>query len=519
MSVYERLDTEYLTVRNPLYALYDNAVTTGPSDDTHDIGYYGSYWNGAATIYTGLFRDATNGIYRLYDGLQVTPDVYNGLVNTAGLGFAAASLETMNLITQGYVQCLSTTNSTSASTGSITTLGGLGVALNSYLGGLLDVTSTIKSNSTINSSSVSTGSITTLGGLGVALNTYLGGLLDVASTIKSNSTVNSSSATSGSITTLGGLGVSLDTYIGGKLNVLSSADISGSSVSLNVPTVLIKDNIIPNNTISSIIKEDNGWVGQRKKDLIAAHDTPKVGAVALNTSYTAFNNTIIIDATAIGSGYYVGWVLRDDSNTEYSIITSDTDNGGNHTFILDTPFSNNGTIGVNTYSLFNKRFSGWVWDESLTEISAYGFPREDQLNILDPSATDGSAPEYIDVSVNNLNVNGSLTVTGGISASPNPIPTMTLTTTHTITSTEITNHAIIYANPSSNITITLPALSSLTLSNYAYRITIVNVSAFRVTIAGNGADQIESRASYVLRNTWDKQTLVTTPFSTNWYIQ
>jgi hypothetical protein len=415
----------------------------------------------------------------LYDGLQVTPDEYNGLINTSGLGFTAASLEVMNLITQGYISCLSTTNSTSPSTGSITTLGGLGVALN----------------------------------------TYLGGLLDVKSTIHSQSTVNSTSSLTGSITTSGGLGVALDTYLGGLLNVANGAFINGPSVTLDVPTVLIEDNIIPNNMNTLTAKEDNGWVGQRQKINIGANDTPKVNAIALTSNYTGGNNTITINALAVGSGYYVGWILRDDAKTEYSIITTDTDNGGNHTLVLATPFTNNGIAGTNTYSLFNKRFAGWVWDESLTEISAYGFPREDQLNILDPSATDGSAPEYVDVSVNNLNVNGSLTVTGGISASPNPLPTMTLTTAHTITTVEITNHAVIYVNPVANITITLPLLSSLTLVNYAYRITIVNVSIFRVTIAANGANQIENRASYVLRNQWDKQTLVTTPFSNNWYIQ
>ena len=66
MSVLERLSTEYLVVRNPLYSIYDNAVVTGPTDDTHDMGYYGTYWDGTNTIYTGLFRDSSaSGVFRL----------------------------------------------------------------------------------------------------------------------------------------------------------------------------------------------------------------------------------------------------------------------------------------------------------------------------------------------------------------------------------------------------------------------------------------------------------------------
>ena len=520
MSVLERISTEYLTVRNPIFSIYDNAVTSGPTDDTHDTGYYATYWNGSNTIYTGLYRDSAANIYRLYDNLTVIPDVYNGFVNTSGLGFTHASLEVLNLTTAGYIDCLSTVNSTSSTTGSIKTLGGLGVALNTFLGGLLDVTSTITSHSTVNSTSSSTGSITTTGGLGVALNTFLGGLLDVTSTITSHSTVNSTSSSTGSITTTGGLGVTLDTFIGGLLNVTGNFTVNGAISNFNSPSTFMWDNIISNNIAPyASMKEDNGFVGQRKPDKVIAHDTPKISAIALTTNYTASATTITINALAVGSGYYVGWYLRDDAKNTVAKIIMDTDNSGNHTFILDQGFANAGVAGTNTYSLFNHRYVGWIWDESLGELSAYWFPREDLMNVEDPSATNGSQPDYADVSVNNLNVNGSLTVAGGITASPNPTPTLTLTTSHTLTLTEVTEHSVIYVNGASAVTITLPLLSTLNLVNYAYRITVINVSTNQTTLAGNGSDQVEGKASYKFKNKWDKQTLITTPFTTNWVIE
>jgi len=438
MSVLQNLSTEYLTIRNPIFAQYENAVITGPPDDTHDIGYYGTYWNGTNTIYTGLYRDASEGVYKFYDELQVQPDVYNGLINTAGLGFTVASLEIMNLTAQGHINCLATTNSTSPTIGSITTAGGIGIALDAWISGLLN--------------------------------------------------------------------------IGGNLIA------NGSLTAINSSTIYFTDNFIPNNIAAyASMKNDGGWFSARKPVNVGINDTPKVPNVALTVNYTANALTITINATAIGSGYYVGWYLRDDTNTQYAKINADTDNGSNHTLILDQGFTIAGIAGTNTYSLFNRRFSGWIWDESLIKLSAYGFPREDTLSTLDPAAIDGSAPEYIDVSVNNLTVNGSVSVMGTIN--PNPIPTMTLTTAHILTLTEITNYSVIYANPSAPITITLPLLSSLILINHAYRFTIINVSTFKITLAGNGSDTIETKAFFELKKQWDKQTIVTTPFANTWFIQ
>lgn len=64
------------------------------SSDTIDIGFYGNYDDGlsdsGATEYTGLFRDASDSTWKLFDGLEAEPTT---TVNTSGTGYALADLQ------------------------------------------------------------------------------------------------------------------------------------------------------------------------------------------------------------------------------------------------------------------------------------------------------------------------------------------------------------------------------------------------------------------------------------------
>jgi hypothetical protein len=63
------------------------------SSDTLDIGIYGNYddglSDGGATEYTGLFRDASDSTWKLFDGLEVAPTT---TVDTSGTGYTLADL-------------------------------------------------------------------------------------------------------------------------------------------------------------------------------------------------------------------------------------------------------------------------------------------------------------------------------------------------------------------------------------------------------------------------------------------
>ncbi len=57
--------TDTLTVKDPLIVLANNNTST----DAVDIGFYGKYHPSDTTLYTGLFREALTGKYRLFRGI------------------------------------------------------------------------------------------------------------------------------------------------------------------------------------------------------------------------------------------------------------------------------------------------------------------------------------------------------------------------------------------------------------------------------------------------------------------
>ena len=77
--------TDTLTVKDPLIVLANNNTST----DAVDIGFYGKYTPSGTTLYSGLFREALTGKYRLFKDLQDEPTT---TVNTGGTGYAQATL-------------------------------------------------------------------------------------------------------------------------------------------------------------------------------------------------------------------------------------------------------------------------------------------------------------------------------------------------------------------------------------------------------------------------------------------
>jgi len=74
-----------LSVRDSLIQLASNNTVS----DVLDIGFFGSY-NDGTSEFTGLFRDASDGVYKLFDSLTVEPTT---VVNTGDASFKQATLK------------------------------------------------------------------------------------------------------------------------------------------------------------------------------------------------------------------------------------------------------------------------------------------------------------------------------------------------------------------------------------------------------------------------------------------
>ena len=114
------VSTSSLSVTNPIVFLGANNAA-----DILDLGTVGEYKEGATIKYTGIVRDATDKVYKLFSDLTALP---GNTVNfsTAGLTFAP--------LTVGSANVANTTASSSSTTGALTVAGGLGVAGKIYSG-------------------------------------------------------------------------------------------------------------------------------------------------------------------------------------------------------------------------------------------------------------------------------------------------------------------------------------------------------------------------------------------------
>ena len=67
------------------------ALGTGNGADSLDIGFYGIYTSASQRSYSGLFRDATDGKYKLYTGLTGVNEPTT-TVDTTAAGYTVATL-------------------------------------------------------------------------------------------------------------------------------------------------------------------------------------------------------------------------------------------------------------------------------------------------------------------------------------------------------------------------------------------------------------------------------------------
>jgi len=105
------INVSTLSITDSLIQLAGNNTV----DDTVDIGLYGAYnTGGGAHEHTGLFRDATDGVWKLFKGLQVNPtstvDTSNSTYEIATLSSYLSSGALVSNATSVYITANSTVN-------------------------------------------------------------------------------------------------------------------------------------------------------------------------------------------------------------------------------------------------------------------------------------------------------------------------------------------------------------------------------------------------------------------------
>lgn len=146
---------DLLTINVATLAVEDSLIqlaSNNTASDLLDIGFFGSYEAGDAGTHehTGIFRDATDGIYKIFINLEEPPTT---TVNTAGTGYTTGTL-------QAFIQSGALISNSTAVT--------------------ITANSTVNVNMTANSLTLSTPLAATSGGVGH--NTYTSGDILVANT-------------------------------------------------------------------------------------------------------------------------------------------------------------------------------------------------------------------------------------------------------------------------------------------------------------------------------------------------
>ncbi len=88
-GVLTTIDTVNLVVEDPLFKLGKNNNVANNAGDIVDLGFYGMYANTTTNMYTGIFRDASDGKYRIFKDLETEPTT---TVDTTALSYKTATL-------------------------------------------------------------------------------------------------------------------------------------------------------------------------------------------------------------------------------------------------------------------------------------------------------------------------------------------------------------------------------------------------------------------------------------------
>ena len=185
------------------------------------------------------------------------------------------------------------------------------------IAGILTITNTTESTST------TTGSIVTAGGIGCAQSVNIGSNLTVGGLVDFTNLDNSSSTTTGALIVAGGVGIGGNTNIGGSLTVLGDTTlrgnlyVTGTRTQVNTTVLTTTDNILLVNSAPAAIGE-SGLAMKRymtcnntgSGDLISVDTAEVTGTIVSATATTVVLSTVALTGTVSEvDNWYAGcWI-------------------------------------------------------------------------------------------------------------------------------------------------------------------------------------------------------------------
>lgn len=279
------LNTNSVIVQDSLIQLAANNTTS----DALDIGLFGNYSDGVGNHeHTGLFRDATDGVWKLFIGLEETPT--GTTVNTAGTGYAIGTL-------QSYLS--STIFSTNSTALAITSNASYSATLtvNTITTGSLSASGVVNALSTLGVTGAATLSNTLLvtGATNVASTLGVGGVFTAlsTSTLTGAATFSNTVSITGAVNALSTLGVTGALSVTGAVNALSTLGVGGVFTALVTST--LTGAVTMSNTVS-ITGAANALSTLGVGGAFSALSTSTL------TGAATFSNTVTVTGTATMNG-------------------------------------------------------------------------------------------------------------------------------------------------------------------------------------------------------------------------
>jgi hypothetical protein len=197
--------------------------------------------------------------------------------------------------------------------------------------------------------------------------------------------------------------------INDNLVVTGDLTVSGTTTSVNSTSVLIEDNLMVVNAGPSGSR-DGGFLVERYQtandagtgDVVS--DTAAV-SFTLPAQTAASSTEVILPATASsGDDFYNGWWIKVTSGSSVDQVRKIVDYvGASRTVTLETAWTTQNPASTESVSLYNKPFIGSFYDES-ADTWVLG------ATTSDPGAAAVVIQDYINLHVNDLDLEGSLSI-------------------------------------------------------------------------------------------------------------